>query len=471
MLSGDSREVSLYVCGMTVYDLCHLGHARSAIVFDLIRNYLEYKGLTVRFIKNFTDVDDKIIARANVEGVDFKEIASRYIDAYEKDMARLNVRPPTVAPKATDHIPEMIDLIGDLVAKGIAYAVSGTVYFEVAQFKPYGKLSNRNLDELIPEGGGRVTADENKKSPLDFALWKAAKPGEPFWDSPWGKGRPGWHIECSAMAIKHLGNTIDLHGGGNDLIFPHHENEIAQSEAYTGKPFVRCFLHHGHVTIDREKMSKSLGNFFTIAEIFEKSRPFSEAITAEVLRYYLLSTHYRSPIDFSNQAMADAKSGIDRFYTLFNALAGGIENESGSAICLQLYALFEEAMDDDFNTAKAIGVLQQFRSEVNSKIADLNQGEIFEIKTMLYRLGKILGIFQVPSQEWSYQPWEATLSFDTAAASTIGIGEDQILLLVDQRNQARRTGDFATSDRIRLELSQKGYILEDRPDGTTRIKK
>ncbi len=461
------NEVGLYVCGMTVYDLCHLGHARSAIVFDVIRNYLEYKGFHVRFVKNFTDVDDKIIHRANQEGCDFKEIVDRYIAAYEKDMARLRVRPPTLAPKATGHIPEMIALIESLIAKGVAYAISGNVYFEVARFSSYGKLSGRNLDEMIAGGGGRVEVDENKKNPLDFALWKAAKPNEPFWESPWGPGRPGWHIECSAMAIKHLGQTIDLHGGGSDLIFPHHENEIAQSEAYTGKPFVQGWIHHGHVTIHAEKMSKSLGNFFTIDEIFEKSNPFSEAIVADVLRYYLLSTHYRSPIDFSDASLAEAKAGLDNFYTLFEKLEEQPVADNGSReddLSLRFRTLFEEAMDDDFNTAKAIAVLQQFRSEANLKRAELEKKkETGTVRNTFRAIGNVLGLFQVPVSEWRYVPWKE------ATAETLG--EEEMLQRVRQREEARKAGDFAMSDRIRAELSRAGYILEDRPDGSTRVKR
>ncbi|MDC4225765.1 MAG: cysteine--tRNA ligase [Candidatus Manganitrophus sp.] len=305
------KEVRLYVCGVTVYDHCHLGHARSAIVFDVVRNYLEYKGLSVRYVKNFTDVDDKIIRRAQQEGKEWKEIAEKYIASYEEDMARLGVRPPMAAPKATEYIPEMIGLIETLISKGIAYPVDGDVYYEVAKFPSYGKLSKQKLDEMI--SGARVEVDERKKSPLDFALWKSSKPGEPAWESPWGMGRPGWHIECSAMSMKLLGETLDLHGGGKDLIFPHHENEIAQSEAATGKDFVRSWIHHGFVTVDQEKMSKSLGNFFTVKEIFEKLRPVyrKDEVIAEVIRFYLLSTHYRSPVDFSDQSLKTAKSGLD----------------------------------------------------------------------------------------------------------------------------------------------------------------
>jgi cysteinyl-tRNA synthetase len=451
------EEVSLYLCGMTVYDHCHLGHARSAIVFDIIRNYMEYKGWNVRFVKNFTDVDDKIIHRANQEGCDFKEIVNRYISAYEKDMARLAVRPPTLAPKATDHIPEMIALIEDLIEKGIAYAVSGNVYFEVGRFPTYGKLSARNLDEMLQGGGGRVETDENKKNPMDFALWKSAKAGEPSWESPWGPGRPGWHIECSAMAIKHLGKTIDLHGGGNDLIFPHHENEVAQSEAYTGQAFVRYFIHHGHVMVNNEKMSKSLGNFFTIEEIFNKSH-FSEAIVAEVIRFYLLSTHYRSPIEFSDVALSFAKAGLDNFYeaTASNDNSGLVGSLGENDLCWHFRARFEAAMDDDFNTVEAIAVLQQLRREANTKPENA-----MAIRALIISLGGVLGLFKVPVEEWRFRKW------DEAPVNNSSSFQEA----VDARNKARQEGNFALADQIRKALSAQGIILEDRPDGTTRVKR
>ncbi len=459
-------EVTLYLCGMTVYDHCHLGHARSAIVFDVIRNTLEYKGYNVRFVKNFTDVDDKIINRANQEECDFKEIVHRYISTYEKDMARLGVRPPTLAPKATDHIPEMINLIADLIEKGIAYVVACNVYFEVARFSSYGKLSGRHLDELIAGGGGRVEADENKKSPMDFALWKSAKEGEPSWESPWGNGRPGWHIECSAMAIKHLGKTIDLHGGGNDLIFPHHENEVAQSEAYTGRKFVRCFIHHGHVMVNNEKMSKSLGNFFTIEDIFKKWSDFSEPVVAEVVRFYLLSTHYRSPIEFSDTALFEAKAGLNNFYTLFQKLeeaapaasgitrlVGRVEN-TDNELCSDFLRQFEAAMDDDFNTVEAIAVLQQLRREANTKRVDAKA-----VRSLFAFLGDILGLFKVPVKEWEF-------SEKPVFNSTLDVANE-----IAKRNSARQRGDFTMADQIRKELAEQGYILEDRPDGTTRVKR
>ncbi|MEK7703255.1 MAG: cysteine--tRNA ligase [Nitrospirota bacterium] len=451
-------EVHFYLCGMTVYDHCHLGHARSAIVFDMIRNYLEYAGYNVYFVKNFTDIDDKIIDRANKEGCDFQTISNRYIATYEKDMARLKVRPPTLAPKATDHIPEMIALIAEMIAKGFAYELSGDVYFEVARFEAYGKLSRRNLPEMIAGGGGRVEMDERKKNPFDFALWKSAKEGEPFWESPWGKGRPGWHIECSAMSMKHLGKTIDLHGGGIDLIFPHHENEIAQSESVTGEPFVSCWVHNGHVMINNEKMSKSLGNFFTIQEIFEKSN-YSEAMTAEVLRFYLLSTHYRSPIDFSDTGLKEAKPGLDHFYTLFEKLEEAdafADDKKQNDLCDRYSNLFEEAMDDDFNTAAAIGVMQQFRREVNSRLDDLKrEKETAAILSLFHKMGDVLGLFK---EEEHLPSGKVMMS-------------NEVAILMQKRNEARANRDFATADRIRKELAEGGHILEDRPDGTTRVKR
>ena len=287
------KRVGMYVCGVTVYDLCHIGHARSAIVFDAIYRYLGYRGYEVTFVRNFTDIDDKIIKRANEEGVDCKAIAEKYIDEFNMDMGKLGFEKPKFEPKATEHIPEMIELISTLIEKGYAYQSGGDVFFSVEKFKDYGKLSKRNLEEM--QAGARVGIDEKKENPLDFALWKASKPGEPSWESPWGKGRPGWHIECSVMSQKYLGETFDIHGGGKDLIFPHHENEIAQSEAATGKPFARYWIHNGFVNINKEKMSKSLGNILTLKEIFKDWRP-------EAIRLFLLSSHYRSPVDFSFDA-------------------------------------------------------------------------------------------------------------------------------------------------------------------------
>lgn len=471
--SRQDKEVRLYVCGVTVYDHCHLGHARSAVVFDVIRNYLEYMGFSVRYVKNFTDVDDKIIRRAQQEGKDWKEIAEKYIGSYEEDMARLGVRPPTAAPKATEYIPEMIGLIETLVSKGIAYPVEGDVYYEVAKFPSYGKLSKQKLDEMI--AGARVEVDERKKSPLDFALWKSSKPGEPAWKSPWGMGRPGWHIECSAMAMKLLGETLDLHGGGKDLIFPHHENEIAQSEAATGKEFVHTWIHHGFVTVDQEKMSKSLGNFFTIKEIFEKSPRFPEGIIAEVIRFYLLSTHYRSPVDFSDQSLKTAKSGLDHFYELLHKLEElgptvgealpSRENVAAGSEWDRFREAFEAAMEDDFNTARAIGALQEFRAEINTRMSTSGAPSLRAAQALLRSLGGLLGLFRIPPSQWSHQPWEKGLSTEAA------FDEATIQSFIREREEARRKKDWKKSDEIRDRLARAGIVVEDRPDGTTRVKR
>jgi cysteinyl-tRNA synthetase len=359
--------VKMYVCGVTVYDECHLGHARSALVFETIRRYLTHSGLAVTFVKNFTDVDDKIINRANELKIPWQAVTARYIDAYYRDMGRLGIRPATVEPKATEHMTEIIELVKTLLSKGVAYQVNGDVYFQVEKYDAYGRLSKRKLDDM--QAGARVEVDERKRHPMDFALWKSAKTGEPAWDSPWGKGRPGWHIECSAMSMKHLGETFDIHGGGADLIFPHHENEIAQSCAATGKEFARYWLHNGFVQINQEKMSKSLGNFFTIREIFEKWK-YPEQVTAETLRGFLLATHYRSPVDFSDQALDESKKAMDGFYGLFQRLEEpSSEKKAGDkplrAEIERLKKEFSLAMDDDFNTSSALAAFQRLRGETN----------------------------------------------------------------------------------------------------------
>ncbi len=457
-------RASLYVCGVTVYDDCHLGHARSAVVFDVIRNYLEYRGIEVRYVKNFTDVDDKILNRAASESVDWKEISAKYIAAYEADMARLAVRPPTLSPRATDHIPEMIALIERLIAKDAAYPVDGDVYFSVARFASYGQLSKREQGEIM--AGARVEVNERKRNPLDFALWKGAKPGEPSWESPWGAGRPGWHIECSAMALKHLGQTFDLHGGGSDLIFPHHENEIAQSEAATGVAFVACWIHHGFVMVDREKMSKSLGNFFTVRAVFTQSSHFPEAVVAEVVRYYLLSTHYRSGLDFADASLKEAKAALDPFYDLFQkvaeqgappAEAGGVEPDLSA---------FEAAMDDDFNTPRALAVLQTQRAEINRRLNDGRLSEAASGVSALRAMGAVLGLFRMEQTAWSHQPWES------GAKVGAGVLDDAaIQTLIARRDAARQAKDWPAADAIRRQLAEAGVVIEDRPDGATRVKR
>ncbi|MBI3812549.1 MAG: cysteine--tRNA ligase [Nitrospirae bacterium] len=482
-----NRNVGMYVCGVTVYDLCHLGHARSAVVFDVIRRYLDYKKYKVRYVKNFTDVDDKIIKRANQEGKPWLDVAETYIRAYREDMSRLGVQPADREPKATEYIPEMIRLIETLVKKETAYAIDGDVYYRVKRFKNYGKLSKRDADELA--AGARVEVDERKENPLDFALWKASKPGEPTWDSPWGPGRPGWHIECSAMALKLLGRGLDIHGGGKDLIFPHHENEIAQSEGATGKPFARTWIHNGFVNVNQEKMSKSLGNFFTIREVFEKS-PWPEAVTAEVLRYFLVSTQYRSPIDFSDDALKSAKAGLDNFYDLFlrlreNTLSVGRADKQARIALQNFKKRFEKAMDDDFNTAIAIAEFQKLRSTMNRMTQEgISKSTAKQIESTFQKLGKVLGLFQLDPESWRVKGVKLYLELsdelklsdkigmsEKAHVAKIDLSDEQVQTLIMEREEARRNKDWSRADTVRKKLAHAGIIIEDRPDGTTRIKR
>jgi len=455
-------QVTMYVCGVTVYDECHIGHARSAVVFDVIRRYLEYRGDVVTFVKNFTDVDDKIIARAAQLGISWQEVTARYIAAYARDMGRLGVRQATEEPKATEHIADIIRLVRTLMDKGVAYQVAGDVYFQVAHYPDYGRLSKRKLDEM--QAGARVEVDERKRHPVDFALWKGAKAGEPAWESPWGPGRPGWHIECSAMAMKHLGETFDIHGGGADLIFPHHDNEIAQSCAATGQEFARYWVHNGFVTVDQEKMSKSLGNFFTIREVFEKF-PASEPVTAEVVRYFLLSTQYRGPIDFSDNALRQARAGLNTVYDLLLRLdeqpTAAEVADSEVTVCLsKCAAACEQAMDDDCNTPVALAACQRLRSEINTMLhTGLSSQARADVRAMFRRVGQVLGLFQVPVKEWECADHHAVL------------GETDLERHIAERHDARRNKEFAKADAIRNDLAAQGIILEDRPDGTTRWKR
>lgn len=513
-------QVRMYVCGVTVYDYCHLGHARSALVFDVIRRYLEFSGYRVKFVKNFTDVDDKIIKRANEQNVSCDTITAKYIQAYHEDMGKLGVRQASVEPKATEHMAEIIKLVETLVQKGMAYEVAGDVYFQVEKYPAYGRLSKRKVEDLL--AGARVEVDERKRNPMDFALWKSSKPGEPYWESPWGRGRPGWHIECSAMAIRHLSETFDIHGGGMDLIFPHHENEIAQSCGATGKEFARYWIHNGFVQINKEKMSKSLGNFFTIREIFEKSG-YREAVTAEVLRYFLLSSHYRSPLDFSDQALQEAKRTLDGFYDLFLRLEESPRSQDGwdfpptfekqaksgdlsksdfaefvkraekstaeefvpGAIAQKTFQThFSVAMDDDFDTPTAIALLQALRHVVNQLLTekDLSRRSRDEIRKTFLSLGQVLGLFQVSVKEWAFNktitPGAGSLAFtgqeaklQVGAAHGATVDDAEIDRQIAERNEARRNKNFARADEIRKALAAQGIILEDRPDGTTRWKR
>jgi len=457
------KIVRMYVCGMTVYDYCHIGHARSALVFDVIRRYLESTGYQVEFVKNFTDVDDKIIKRANEQGVSCETLTAKYIQAYYEDMERLGIRQASKEPKATEHMANIIHLTETLVKKGLAYQVDGDVYFEVAKYSGYGHLSKRKLEDL--QAGARVDVDERKRSPMDFALWKRSKPGEPSWESPWGAGRPGWHIECSAMSIKYLGETFDIHGGGMDLIFPHHENEIAQSSGATGKEFARYWIHNGFVQINQEKMSKSLGNFFTIREIFEKSE-WSQDVTGEVLRYFLLSTHYHSPLDFSDLALQEARQALEGFYGLFNRLheseASTVGDKDLSSFVDRARESFRKAMDDDFNTSVAIAELQRLKSDVNKLLSQgLSTGARKIAREEFRSLGTNLGLFQLDK-------WHYTLK---AESGSYNISGGDIDLKIAERNEARKQKDFKKADEIRQFLAARGIVIEDKPDGTSRWKR
>jgi cysteinyl-tRNA synthetase len=469
------KTVRMYVCGVTVYDYCHIGHARSALVFDMIRRYLEYSGYTVEFVKNFTDVDDKIIKRANEQGVSCEEITFKYIQAYYEDMGKLGIRQASIEPKATDHMTDIIHLTERLVKKGLAYQVDGDVYFEVAKYSGYGRLSKRRLDDM--HAGARVDVDERKRHPVDFALWKSSKPGEPSWDSPWGAGRPGWHIECSAMSMRHLGETFDIHGGGMDLIFPHHENEIAQSCGATGKEFARYWVHNGFVQINQEKMSKSLGNFFTIREIFEKSK-WSPDVTAEVLRYFLLSTHYRAPLDFSDQGLQEAREALEGFYGLFNRLRDSKSKTVGDKDLLssldRARESFRKAMDNDLNTPAAISELQNLRSEVNTVLdSGLSTRGREQALQAFCSLGAVIGLFQLDRWDFLIKPGSGHLRIlggDVKLRRT-GMSEEDIKAKIADRAEAKKRKDFKRADMIRAELALHGIIIEDASDGTSRWKR
>jgi cysteinyl-tRNA synthetase len=467
-------KAGMYVCGVTVYDYCHMGHARAYISFDVIFRYLKYAGYDVTYVRNYTDIDDKIIKRANQEGSDYRTVADRYIQAFDEDMARLGMERPTIEPKATDHIHGIIAIIETLIAKGHAYASDGDVYYAVDTFPDYLKLSRRTMEEM--QAGARVEVGEKKRNPMDFALWKGSKPDEPWWDSPWGRGRPGWHIECSAMSMEFLGRTFDIHGGGKDLIFPHHENEIAQSEAANGCQFVRYWLHNGFVNINAEKMSKSLGNFFTIREVLDRFDP-------ETLRFFILSAHYRSPIDFSDRSLEEAQTGLERIYSclavmdelLDNGMASGeiSAGNPGSPAeqelhekSRQLIPRFRDAMDDDFNTALALGGVFETVRAVNRFLADSGTVDddgrrlLATVRGLLREIGGVLGLFSTPPQAW----------LDRAASARAGemdIAPEEIERLIAERTAARTAKDFKRSDEIRDLLLEKGIQLLDSAQGTT----
>jgi cysteinyl-tRNA synthetase len=482
------KTVRMYVCGVTVYDYCHIGHARSALVFDVIRRYLEFSDYQVEFVKNFTDVDDKIIKRANERGVSCDAVTAEFSEAYHQDMGKLGIRQATHEPKATEHMPEIIELVSRLIQKGLAYEVAGDVYFQVEKYQSYGRLSKRKLEDL--QAGARVEVDERKRHPMDFALWKSSKPGEPSWESPWGTGRPGWHIECSAMSMKQLGETFDIHGGGMDLIFPHHENEIAQSCGATGKEFARYWVHNGFVQINQEKMSKSLGNFFTIREIFEKSQ-WPEAETGEMLRYFLLGTHYRSPLDFSDKGLLEAWNAADGFYNLFTRLKEPEDKstaDKGLTEAIKRCRVgFSGAMDNDFNTTVAIAELQRLKSDVNKSLSQGLSTKAREDARKEFRsLGKVLGLFQL--DKWQSMPANRSIAFRAVPflqpdnqlphvqpqffQPKTELSERQIEQLIAERLDAKKKKNFAQADEIRRRLfASHGIVIEDKPDGTSRWKR
>lgn len=437
----DKNEIKIYACGPTVYNFIHIGNARPLCVFDVLRRYLEWRGYTVRFVQNFTDIDDKLIKKANEEGTSVPEVAERYIKEFWTDAKGLGVRTATVHPRATENIDAIISLIGTLVEKGYAYPSGGDVYFRAGKFKGYGKLSHQPLEDL--EAGARIDVSEIKEDPMDFCLWKGAKEGEPYWESPWGKGRPGWHIECSAMAGRYLGKTIDIHCGGQDLIFPHHENEIAQSEAANGCEFSHYWMHNGYINVDNRKMSKSLGNFFTVREVAEK-------FGYEPIRFIMISAQYRSPINYSVDIIEQAKNSLDRLYSCRDGLLFAMQHaeEGGSApqFIEQRKAEFIAAMDDDLNTADALGAVYMLVKDINIAVAaGAKKASLSAMLAALEELCGVLGLLYDRKQEQSL--------------------DSEVEALIEQRTAARKAKDFATADAIRNKLSEMGIVLEDTPQG------
>ncbi len=447
----EENKVKMYVCGPTVYNFLHIGNARPLVVFDTIRRYLEFKGFDVTYVQNFTDIEDRIIKKAAEEGITAAQVSKKYQDEAIRDMDGLNVKKPSIAPLATEEVDTMLEMIGKLVEDGHAYESNGSVYFLTSSFKEYGKLSGKNTDELME--GARVDKDELKKEACDFVLWKAAKPGEPFWSSPWGNGRPGWHIECSAMSRKYLGETIDIHAGGEDLIFPHHENEIAQSEACNKKPFANYWLHNAMVNIDNKKMSKSLGNFLTIREIVEE-------FSYEVLRFFILQAHYRSPVNFSHDLLTAAQTSLGRILACLNNLQFLSKNANDSSSELageisekseQFRQRFEQRMDDDFNTADAISIIFEFVRYANTVAEKCSKDELNKLYTDISVLCECLGI--------------------RTRAKQGALSDDEVNALVEKRDAAKKAKDYKTADAIRSELAEQGIVLEDTPMGTRFVRK
>jgi len=451
-------KVRMYVCGPTVYDSSHIGHARSVVVFDVIARYLRVKGYEVTYVRNFTDIDDKIIDKANQLAVDTQDVAERYIKEFHEDMDALNIERADIEPKATAHISQIIKFIEQLMDEGFAYKINGDVFYSVEKFKEYGKLSGRRLEEM--EAGARVDVDIRKQNPFDFVLWKSSKPGEPTWESPWGMGRPGWHIECSAMSCEYLGEMFDIHGGGKDLTFPHHENEIAQSEAIFKKPFVKYWIHNGFVNINQEKMSKSLGNFLMIKDAIKTYHP-------EAVRLFLLSKHYRSPIDFTEKAMDEASAGLDKIYSLLERTNEKIALTTvGDAAPGDCWERFCEAMDDDFNSAQGVGIVFDTVRKVNRILDQNNNGLSSELKTMIQtiqadilRIGQTLGILMESPKTY----------FDKKRSKVLeekSIDPVVIENLIQKRNAARREKDWEKADEVRIQLQDMNVTVEDRPEGT-----
>ncbi|OHE22448.1 MAG: cysteine--tRNA ligase [Syntrophus sp. RIFOXYC2_FULL_54_9] len=463
-------KVGIYVCGITAYDVCHVGHARSAVVFDVITRYLRYRGYEVTYVKNFTDVDDKIIEKASRERKGITEISERYIREHNEDMEALGVAVPTATPRATEHIDGMIRLVATLIEKGLAYGVDGDIYYAVEKFPEYGKLSGRRLEDML--AGARIDVNDKKRNPYDFTLWKASKEGEPWWESPWGRGRPGWHLECSVMSQRYLGDTFDIHGGGEDLVFPHHENEIAQSEGASGKPLARYWVHNGFVRVNSEKMSKSLGNFFTIRDILEQYHP-------EVLRLFMMQSHYRSPVDFSDVALNEARQGMDRFYSTLKTIrdlrAAGVErtdpsgesSEKDRELTGQLQNLrerFIEAMDDDFNTARAIGYLfdtiRFLNASLTGKKAEASASALDQTEKTLHEIGAVLGLLLAEPDDYM------RLDRDREVVKR-GLAVAEIEASIADRWSAREKKEWQKADEIRKSLAARGVILKDTPTATT----
>ena len=438
----DQGKVRMYVCGITVYDYCHIGHARMILVFDMIVRYLRFRGYEVNYVRNITDIDDKIINRSLENGEPFNELTGRFIQAMNEDFEALNVLVPDSEPRATDHIEQIVAMISRLLDNGYAYrAENGDIFYDVSAFEDYGKLSGKNIEEL--RTGIRVDVQEEKTDPVDFVLWKAEKPGEPAWDSPWGRGRPGWHIECSAMSTHCLGDDFDIHGGGQDLRFPHHENEIAQSRGAGSRNFVNMWIHNGFVRVDDEKMSKSLGNFFTIREVMERYLP-------EVIRFFILSSHYRSPLNYSDGHLDEARAGLTRLYTSIRDIDPG-EGELDPGYRER----FEQVMDDDFNTRAAVTLFHEIAGDIN-RLEDKASEHGARLARTLVQLGDVLGVMQMAPGEFLH-----------AAAGDGDISPEDINRLIEERAQAKAAKDYAEADRIRERLTEQGIILEDGPGGTT----